>query len=230
MQEMNYFQILVWPGGGIIGLLLWMMSFLTLGIIVHYFMTIRREVLLPSEALKRVKAFFQTRQYRQAFEYIAAHQRSFFGFVLHEALAEAPHGYPAMGRAMEEAAEQRATLLLRRIEWLNLIGNISPMLGLLGTVWGMIGAFFRIVEAGGGVPDSSKLAGNIGIALVTTLLGLGVAIPSLAVYSMMRNRIDALSSEAIVICQELISTLRPTAAPKAPAASPPQEPASSSEG
>ena len=82
------------------------------------------------------------------------------------------------------------------------------MLGLLGTVWGMIGVFFDIVKAGG-MPNPADLANGVGIALVTTLLGLGVAIPALAAYAIMRNRIDALTSEAMVACQDLISTFRP---------------------
>jgi len=114
-----------------------------------------------------------------------------------------------MERAMEEAAEERTTKMLRDIEWLNLIGNIGPMLGLLGTVWGMIGAFFTIVQAG--APDPGQLAGDIGVALVTTLLGLGVSIPALSIFSIMRNRIDGLSSTSMLACQELISTFRPAA-------------------
>ncbi|KKN66457.1 hypothetical protein LCGC14_0471140, partial [marine sediment metagenome] len=91
--------------------------------------------------------------------------------------------------------------------WLNLIGNVAPMLGLMGTVLGMIGAFFKIVETG--QVDATSIAGPIGIALVTTLLGLGVAIPALTFFAILRNRIDAITSEAMVICQELISTFRP---------------------
>ena len=105
---------------------------------------------------------------------------------------------------MEEASEERVTKLLRKIEWLNLIGNISPMLGLLGTVWGMIDVFFKIT--GGGNAD--RFSNEIGTALVTTLLGLAVAIPAMTVYAIMRNKIDALSSEAVMACEDVISTFR----------------------
>ena len=101
--------------------------------------------------------------------------------------------------------------MLRKIEWLNLMGNITPMLGLLGTVWGMILAFMEIVKAQG-MPAPANLAKSIGIALVTTLLGLMVAIPSLSVFAVLRNRIDALSNQVVMEAQEMISTFRP--APK----------------
>ena len=83
------------------------------------------------------------------------------------------------------------------------------MLGLLGTVWGMILAFFTIVDKGG-VATPSDLAGAIGIKLVCTLEGLMVAIPALAVYGFLRNRIESFSGEAMIRCQELISVFHPS--------------------
>ncbi len=205
-ESMNYFKVLVWPGGGIIGILLWLMSIGTLAIIVEHFISIRRVNLLPEAARQQVQELFDGKQYKEAIE-VTAQEPDFLSHLVHAALTEAPHGYPAMERAMEEAAEERTTKLLRHIEWLNLIGNISPMFGLLGTVWGMINAFFTIVQKG--QPNPADLAHDIGIALVTTLLGLAIAIPALAVFAVMRNRIDELTSEAMLSSQELISAFRP---------------------
>jgi biopolymer transport protein ExbB len=205
---MDYFEVLVWPGGGIIGAIEWLLSIVTVAIIVQYFITIRRENIMPDLIREQIQVLFDERQYREAIELTAA-EPSYLSYVIHAALSEASHGYPSMERAMEEAAEERTTKMLRHIEWLNLIGNVSPMMGLLGTVWGMINAFFSIVEKGG-MPNPADLAGDIGIALVTTLLGLGIAIPALSIYAVMRNRIDALSSEAMVSAQTLIATFRPS--------------------
>jgi len=207
MGEIDYFDILFMKGGAI-GWLLWAMSVVTIAIVVQYFIAIRRTTILPTTVRDEIQNFFDGKEYREAIEF-TSNEPSFLSYVVHAALSEAAHGYPAMERAMEEAAEERTTKLLRHIEWLNLMGNISPMLGLLGTVWGMINAFFAIVAAGGGQVKPEKLAGAIGIALVTTLLGLAVAIPALAVYSFMRGRIDALSSEAVMSAQELVSVFRP---------------------
>ncbi|HAU36508.1 MAG TPA: hypothetical protein DCX07_02180 [Phycisphaerales bacterium] len=206
MLAVNYFEVIV-LGGGTIGYILWALSIVTLAFIVQYFVTIRRTNILPTPMREQINALFETKSYREAIE-LTANEPSFLSYVVHAALAEAPHGYPAMERAMEEAAEERTTKLLRKIEWLNLFGNVSPMLGLMGTVWGMIMAFFQIVEKGG-TPEPKELANAIGIALVTTLLGLMVAIPALSVYALMRNRIDELTSEAMVASQDLISNFRP---------------------
>jgi biopolymer transport protein ExbB len=205
-MEFNYFKVIFMGGGGI-GYLIWGISVVTVALIVQYLITIRRANIMPMLVHMQIQELFENKQYREAIEITAA-EPSFLSYVIHAALADAAHGYPAMERAMEEAAEERTTKLLRNIEWLNLIGNVGPMLGLLGTVWGMIGAFFRIVQKGG-VPNPADLAGDIGIALVTTLLGLSVAIPALAVYAIMRNRIDSLTSEAVVAAQALISNFRP---------------------
>ncbi len=204
--DINYFHVLMVQCGAI-GWILWAMSVLTLAIIVQYFITIRRDNILPPVVLDQVRELFDEKQYGEAIE-MSASEPSFLSYVVHAGLSDASHGYPAMERAMEEAAEERTTKLLRQIEWLNLIGNISPMLGLFGTVWGMILAFQELA-ASGGTADPADLADSIGIALVTTLLGLAVAIPSLAVYAMMRNRVDSLTSEAMVAAQDLISTFRP---------------------
>ena len=207
MLAVQYAEILFVKCGAI-GWVLWGLSVVTMAIIIQYFMTIRRATIMPGSVRGQIQSLFESKQYRDAIT-LTGRQGDFLSSVVHAALSEAAHGYPAMERAMEEACETRTTRLLRQIEWLNLLGNIGPMLGLMGTVWGMIQAFFTIFAQGGGAPDPAKLAGAIGTALVTTLVGLGLAIPALAVYAIMRNKIDSLSSEAMLVSQELISNFRP---------------------
>lgn len=195
--------------GGAIGWLLIAIDVASVAIIIEHFISIRRATILPELDREQILALFEQKQYRQAIEYTAA-QPSFLSHVVHAGLNEAAHGYSAMERAMEEATEERTTRLLRKIELLNVIGNIAPMLGLLGTVYGMILTFNAIVRSGG-IPNPASLADSIGIALVTTFWGLVVAVPALAVYAWMRNRIDGLSAEVALTAQELISTFRPGA-------------------
>jgi biopolymer transport protein ExbB len=159
--------------------------------------------LIPHAQLQEM---FNNKQFREAID-VSANEPSMFSYIVHAALAEAPRGYASMERALEDAAEDRTVRMLRDVEWLNLLGNVGPMMGLLGTVWGMILAFFKIVEAG--TVNASMLAGALGVKLVCTLVGLIVAIPSLSVYGITRNKIDILSSEAVVNAQALILTFRP---------------------
>ncbi len=113
-----------------------------------------------------------------------------------------------MENGMAEMMEQETTHLLRKIEWLNILGNVAPMVGLFGTVWGMIDAFNQIVVKGG-QPEPADLAGGISVALVTTWWGLIIAIPALAAYGSLRNRIDSLVAEIAVFAENLLRNIHP---------------------
>ena len=200
--SINYFDVL-FVKCGTIGWILWVLSVVTVAVIIRYFLVIRRARLIPPALVEQARVLLARRQFREVAA-MTDSDNSFLGRILYAAALQSAQGYAAMERAMEEAGEGEAAKLLGRIEWLNLIGNVGPMLGLLGTVWGMILAFFTIVGTGG-MPHPGDLAGAIGTALVTTLEGLMIAIPALAVYATMRHRIDGLTAEAMVLCQEWIA-------------------------
>ena len=94
--------------------------------------------------------------------------------------------------------------LEHRLSYMALIGNISPMIGLFGTVQGMIGSF-RAIATGGSTPDPSRLAEGISTALFTTLVGLAIAIPAIAAYNILRNRVARLLLEVGVTSENLMS-------------------------
>ena len=114
-----------------------------------------------------------------------------------------------MIRGLDQTAEELTIKRLRKVEPLNVIGGVAPMVGLFGTVYGMILAFREIVAAGG-TPNPVGLAAGIGTALTTTFWGLVVAIPALAGYALLRNKIDALTVEATREAEELINRFKPT--------------------
>lgn len=87
-----------------------------------------------------------------------------------------------------------------------MIGSIAPMLGLTGTVLGMITAF-NAIAASGGMAKPDELAGGIGQALVTTLMGLVVAIPTTIAFSYFRNRIDSIVAEAGKCVEQIMMPL-----------------------
>jgi biopolymer transport protein ExbB len=121
-------------------------------------------------------------------------------------LQEASFGYEAMEKAMEDAALEQSARLARKIEYLSVIGGVSPMLGLLGTVWGMIQAFAEFTVKAN--PTPAEFAPSISEALVTTFFGLCVAIPALSAYAWFRNRIDELVAETALVAEQVIVPLR----------------------
>lgn len=111
-----------------------------------------------------------------------------------------------MREAAEMAASEEVSRWFRRIEPLNVIGNLGPLLGLAGTVWGMILAFLALGEAQGQA-NPNVLSTGISKALMHTLLGLLLAVPCLTVFGLYRSRIDRLCTRAMVAASELVEVL-----------------------
>lgn len=107
--------------------------------------------------------------------------------------------------AIEDSANQEIPLLEKHLSTLATIGNITPLLGLLGTVFGMIKAFNVIAVMGVGKPEA--LAGGISEALLTTAFGLSIAIPTIVIYNYLSNRVDKIIREMEMSCVDLLDLL-----------------------
>ncbi len=199
-------QRIEWLGTLLIWLLL-LLSMVNIGLISQLFVANRRLALLPPGTAERLREMLQGGKYREAMA-LAEQDPSDLARIVRICLGQASFGFGAMLRALEQVSEETTTERLRRVESLNIIGQVSPMIGLFGTVYGMIVAFRSIAESGGNA-DPVLLAGGIGTALVTTFWGLLVAIPALAAYAMVRNRIDSLATETSLEAQSLIEQFRP---------------------
>jgi biopolymer transport protein ExbB len=204
-QAMSGFYKFFVAGGWLVWFVLIPMSLLTISLIIQFFLVVRRSKLRPLTVEKQVQNLLKDPSPEKAMDFLQK-EGSFLSRTLFVGLAETPNGRVAMENGMAEMLEQDTTDLLRKIEWLNLIGNVAPMVGLFGTVWGMINAFNQIVIAGG-QPEPADLAGGISIALVTTWWGLVVAIPALAAYSFLRNLIDSISAEIAVSAENLLRNI-----------------------
>jgi len=195
-------------GTAIIWLLL-ALSAVCVGLIISIAMETKREKIMPSETLGAVKKALAKADYEGGLRAVEK-DGSFFARVIHAALLDAKSGFGSMIRGLDQTAEELTVKRLRKVEPLNVIGGVAPMVGLFGTVYGMILAFREIVAAGG-TPNPVGLAAGIGTALTTTFWGLVVAIPALAGYALLRNKIDALTLEATREAEELINRFKPSA-------------------
>jgi biopolymer transport protein ExbB len=185
--------------GGIVGLLIILLSMVAMGFVVEHAMTIRKNVLMPDEVLDVLDELLAQGKVDAAIE--ACQQPENHSLVAYVILAglerykSSEFGFAEYKAAVEEAGEDQTGRLYRKTEVLSLIGSIAPMLGLTGTVLGMITAF-NTIAASGGMAKPDELAAGIGQALVTTLMGLVVAIPTMVAFSYFRNRIDSIVAEA----------------------------------
>jgi biopolymer transport protein ExbB len=218
-QSLRYFDFFVVKGGWIAYVII-LLSVVAMALTLEHCASIRRATVVPAEAVVEVKALMDGRDYVSAVRY-TAEDPSMIGYVLHAALLEASNGFAAMERAMEEAIEERSAKLYRKIEYLNIIGNVSPMLGLFGTVVGMI-LLFAEIHAADAFPRAQIVADQVAVALITTFWGLAVAIPSLSVFAIFRNRIDVLTAECAVATDRILAVFKPgVAGPHAAAATMP---------
>ncbi|MGI9429868.1 MAG: MotA/TolQ/ExbB proton channel family protein [Bythopirellula sp.] len=196
--------------GGITGiailLLLAIISVIALALVVEHLLTIRRTVLVPAGLAEQVRKKLANNQLTEAKEK-CLETPSALAVVVQNGLAETAGGWPAIEKSMEEALAEQSAGLLRKIDYLSVIGNIAPMIGLLGTVFGMIFAFQEVANTQGAA-RAAELASGIYQALVTTVGGLIVAIPSLAAFAVFRNRIDALIAETGQQAQHAMAPLK----------------------
>jgi len=188
-------------GGPLVWFVLLPLSLAAISLIVQFFLLIRRDKLAPGNLADRMEQLAKQGGVQPALAVLEKND-SVLARTLRAALNELNNNSRTVAEnAAAEMLEQETTTLLRKIEWLNIIGNVSPMIGLFGTVWGMINAF-DLVHAGQ-EPDQI-LAGGISVALVTTWWGLIVAIPALAAYGSLRNRVDSLSAEIAVTTENVM--------------------------
>ena len=194
-----------WTGFFILLVLLFL-SIGAMALALEHVMTIREHVLMPPDLGEQVRGQLASGNLAAANQACQA-QPSFLAFVLRAGLAETDGGWSAVEKSLEDATAEQAARLFRKIEYLSVIGNIAPMIGLLGTVTGMIFAF-QEVAATQGAARAAELAEGIYMALVTTVGGLIVAIPSLAGFAVFRNRVDQLVAETAYVSLHALSPLK----------------------
>lgn len=197
--------------GGMIGAVIIGLSLAMVSLIVEHLLSIRRSALMPSGLADSLHKSIGERQYAAA-DKQCREKPSFLAYVVSAGLQEVGLGYAAVEKSMEDACQEQAARLYRKIEYLSVIGTLAPMIGLMGTVLGMIRAFSEFASKA--VPQTADFAPAISQALVTTLLGLGVAVPALAAFSLFRNRIDEFVAETSLLAEQVLSPYKRGAAKK----------------
>lgn len=206
VQEKTFLEQFVIAGGPIVWFVLLPMSVIMVYLIVRYSLTICRGRLLPAGTAVQVANLIGRAEPGQLKARISG-RTDFISIAVLRAFSQSAGDSFRMRSAFAESLQDQTNQLLRKIEWLNLIGSISPMVGLFGTVFGMIKLFNTIVSAGG-QPQPAQLADGISVALVTTFWGLFIAIPAVAVYGIFRNRIETLANDAVAETEKVITQIR----------------------
>ena len=188
----------------IVGLSIWGLTLIIQGFLVN-----RPSVIMPPRTIETIREMIAQRRFKELIDFTET-DPSFVSRALNPALKRAP-SFSSMKEAMETAVGEQTADQFRKIEYLNIIGNLGPLLGLLGTVIGMIDAFLAL-NASGGNASPATLAFGISKALVHTMLGLLLAVPCLAAFGFLRTMVDRYTVRASLIAEELLLMIKPAEA------------------
>tara|TARA_R110000850_G_scaffold60079_12_gene138194 strand:- start:2500 stop:3321 length:822 start_codon:yes stop_codon:yes gene_type:complete len=186
-------------------------SVAVIGLLIYCLIDLQRKNFHPESLIMALQSDMETADLEAA-SHKAASSPNCLGGVMHSAVHFiAERGYEIIDsekleETMAAASRKFNRGRVRTINYFSIIAQAAPMMGLLGTVSGMIGAFAKLSQ--GGTGDPSAFAGNISEALITTATGLVVALPAIFCYFIFRDRLQQLVAETDESAEELIGTLR----------------------
>ena len=194
-----------WPvleKSGFIGICIAILAFVMLTLAVYFLIALRARSFIPQGLLANVSELIQKGEIRQVVEQ-CGQDTSLLARSLSAGLSRRADGYVEMVEAVEALGQEESMRLLQSVGYLGLIAAVSPMLGLLGTVYGMIASFQAVADQAGNL-QPGLLAAGIYTALTTTLMGLIVAIPAMSAQVYFRNRVLNLLNESAAVVEEIL--------------------------
>ncbi|HBN76279.1 MAG TPA: MotA/TolQ/ExbB proton channel family protein [Planctomycetaceae bacterium] len=200
---MDWQQLL--EAGGVVGYIIIGMSVVMVTLIMQDLLMLRRGNLAPVALAKQAHELITAGRLQEANQ-LCRDSPCFLGDMIQAGLSEIELGNTVVEKALEDASAEHSARMMRKVEYLNVIGTLTPMLGLLGTVWGMIQAFLEFQSQAS--PSVSEFAPGISFALVTTLMGLSVAIPALGCFALLRNRVDEMVFETSLLAEQVFAGYR----------------------
>jgi biopolymer transport protein ExbB len=198
-------QINIITGGGWLMIPIFACSLISVSLILERFFSLRRARAYSKDLMDNIREILKHNRIAEAIS-LCEETGGPLAFILKAGLMK--HGKPRI--EIREAVEDAGLLVIpsleRYLSVLATIANIAPLLGLLGTVVGMTEAFM-VIQSHGGAVTPGDLAGGIGTALLTTVWGLIVAIPTLVAYNYFVTKVDNMVWEMEILSSELLDIL-----------------------
>ena len=172
--------------GPIFAITFFIVSIVFVTLVIMNWLAISRNAIAPTDMIEQFNTKLDAKEYQEAYE-IARSSDSVLGRIFSVGLVKMTTDVSAAKQIMNDTAEEELMRLEHRLGYVGTIASVSPMIGLLGTVWGMVDAFGVIAVSGG--TDPKLLSRAISLALVTTQIGLVIAIPALVFFEVFKNRL-----------------------------------------
>jgi biopolymer transport protein ExbB len=201
-------SMLVWAiqASGFIGAFLLALSIYFTAVVIRLFMELRLSEAVPPPLVEKLEGLIAERKFQELYD-VCRDNESFLARLVRTGVANLPNGRAEAKEAMNIATEEIVTGMESRISYLAIVGQLGPMIGLVGTIWGMIRSFQEIATAAGSQPKPEKVAEGISTALFITLEGVSLAVPAIFFFSFFRNRIAVLTMEATKVADRTINSL-----------------------
>jgi biopolymer transport protein ExbB len=192
------------PLSAFIGILLLVISIFFFAQVIRFFMEFRVEEAVPAPLVEKVETAIKEKRFQEAYD-ACRESNSFLARMLRTGIANLPNGRAEAKEAMNFVSEEMVVSMESRISYLATIGTLGPMIGLVGTIWGMIQSFQEIASASGQQPAADKVAGGIATALFITLEGISLSVPAIFFFAFFRNRVAGIAMEATKIADRTLS-------------------------
>ena len=191
---------------GPIGGFLLLLSVYFTALVIRLFMELRVSEAVPTPLVERLEAAIRDKKFQDAYD-ACKDNDSYLARLVRTGIANLPNGRQEAKEAMMEASEEIVTSLEMKISYLAIIGTLGPMIGLVGTIAGMIDSFKEIAMAGGAQPRPEKVAMGISMALFITLEGVSLSVPAIFFFAFFRNRIAKITLETVKVADRTITSL-----------------------
>ncbi len=191
---------------GPIGAFLLCLSVYFTALVIKLFMELRVSEAVPTALVEKLENAIKDRKFQEAYD-ACRDNDSFLARLVRTGVANLPNGRAEAKEAMNTTLDEVVTGMESRISYLAIIGTLGPMIGLVGTIAGMIASFQEIATAAGAQPKPEKVAEGISTALFITLEGVSLSVPAIFFFALFRNRIASMAMESGKVADRTITAL-----------------------
>jgi biopolymer transport protein ExbB len=203
-ERPSFLTHMIKSAGPIFGPLILLISIGLVALIVLLAMDLRLTVAIPPDFVEEFTDTVNKRKFKEAFE-LARNEPSFIGRVITAGMGRLQYGLDDAREVTLNTVDSIKASKEQLIAYLATVGTLGPMIGLVGTVYGMILSFMELGR--GGSPNAAKLAEGISHALVVTLLGVALSVPAIFCHAFFRNRLIRISMDTANISDDLLTQM-----------------------
>ncbi|HTL70566.1 MAG TPA: MotA/TolQ/ExbB proton channel family protein [Candidatus Eisenbacteria bacterium] len=200
-KEMTFLQLIA--SGGVCIYFLGVLSVVVVAVVIYHFLNVRVEKLIPQDMTENLLSLIERKEYDKALS-VCRQQPNLISAIVEKGLQKAAKGKGIVEEAIQYEGKARIERLWQNLTYLGDMAVIAPMIGLLGTILGMIDAFnyFKL-----GTLNPAVLTQGLAKAMINTAFGLVIAVPALIAYSYFRGRVSRITTTAEALSSEIARVL-----------------------